>query len=198
MQGEYELAEKYFYQTLNNSANPIPDYFALSHLYIETNQLQKAKEMLQKIPMKESINRYAVYSDLYEIAKLEGKFEQALNYLEQYTEINDSLSIASNESKILEIENRYKHQKLMTENRALDLLRLPQADGKETPAATSRPARYTQPPAGAFHRNGTEKRPAETFGRRGKGTGTDAQRNGNTDRTLPYPAEKHAGKLACI
>ena len=121
MQGEYELAEKYFYQTLNNSANPIPDYFALSHLYIETNQLQKAKEMLQKIPMKESINRYAVYSDLYEIAKLEGKFEQALNYLEQYTEINDSLSITSNESKILEIENRYKHQKLMTENAELRL-----------------------------------------------------------------------------
>ena len=76
--------------------------------------------------MKESINRYAVYSDLYEIAKLEGKFEQALNYLEQYTEINDSLSIASisiasNESKILEIENRYKHQKLKTENAELRL-----------------------------------------------------------------------------
>lgn len=121
MKGEYKLAEKYFYQALNNSANPIPDYFALSHLYIETNQLQKAKEMLQKIPMKESINRYAVYSDLYEIAKLEGKFEQALNYLEQYTEINDSLSIASSESKVLEIENRYKHQKLMTENAELRL-----------------------------------------------------------------------------
>lgn len=83
-------------------------------------------------------------------------------------------------------------------NRALDLLRLPQADGKETPAATSRPARYTQPPAGTVHRDGAEKRPAETFGRRGKGTGADARRNGNTDRTLSHPAGKHAGKLACI
>ena len=81
---------------------------------------------------------------------------------------------------------------------AVDILRLPEADRKETPAATSQPARNTQPPAGTFYRDGAEKRPAETFGRRRKGTGTDAQRNGNTDRTLPYPAEKHAGKLACI
>lgn len=76
---------------------------------------------MQKIPIDEGINRYVVYWNLYEIAKLEGKFEQALNYLEQYTEINDSLSIASNESKILEIENRYKHQKLKTENAELRL-----------------------------------------------------------------------------
>ena len=39
---------------------------------------------------------------------------------------------------------------------AVDILRLPQADGKETPAATSRPARYTQPPAGTVHRDGAE------------------------------------------
>ena len=121
MKGEYKSAENYFYQALNKDANPVPDYFALASLYIETNQLQKAKDILQKIPIDEGINRYVVYWNLYEIAKLEGKFEQALNYLEQYTEINDSLSIASNESKILEIENRYKHQKLMTENAELRL-----------------------------------------------------------------------------
>ena len=121
MKGEYKLAEKYFYQALNKDANPVPDYFALSHLYIETNQLQKAKDILQKIPIDEEINRYAVYWNLYEIAKQERKFEQALNYLEQYTDINDSLTSASNESKVLEIENRYKHQKLMTENAELRL-----------------------------------------------------------------------------
>ena len=121
MKGEYKSAENYFYQALNKDANPVPDYFALASLYIETNQLQKAKDILQKIPIDEGINRYVVYWNLYEIAKLEGKFEQALNYLEQYTEINDSLSIASNESKILEIENRYKHQKLKTENAELRL-----------------------------------------------------------------------------
>lgn len=121
MKGEYELAEKYFYQALNNCTNPVPDYFALASLYIETNQLQKAKNILQKIPINEGINRYVIYSDLYEIAKLERKFEQALYYLEQHTDINDSLTIAFNESKVLEIENRYKHQKLMTENAELRL-----------------------------------------------------------------------------
>lgn len=121
IKGEYKSAENYFYQALNKDANPVPDYFALASLYIETNQLQKAKDILQKIPIDEGINRYVVYWNLYEIAKLEGKFEQALNYLEQYTEINDSLSIAFNESKILEIENRYKHQKLKTENAELRL-----------------------------------------------------------------------------
>ena len=109
MKGEYKLAENYFYQALNKDANPVPDYFALSHLYIETNQLQKAKDILQKIPIDEGINRYAVYWDLYEIAKREGNFEQAIHYLEQYTDINDSLTVAASESKVLEIENRYKH-----------------------------------------------------------------------------------------
>ena len=121
MKGEYKSAENYFYQALNKSTNPIPDYFALSHLYIETNQLQKAKDILQKIPMEEGINRYAVYWDLYEIAKREGNFEQAIHYLEQYTNINDSLKVAISESKVFEIENRYKHQKLMTENAELRL-----------------------------------------------------------------------------
>lgn len=71
--------------------------------------------------MKESINRYAVYSDLYEIAKLEGKSEQAMNYLIKYVDLSDSLTIASSKSKVLEIEKRYKHQKLMTENAELRL-----------------------------------------------------------------------------
>ncbi len=119
--GEYKLAENYFYQALALNKNSISNYFALASLYIETNQFQKAKDILKKIPMDKNIHRYAVYSDLYEIAKLEGKFEQAFYYLEQYTDINDSLTAASNESKIFEIENRYKHQKLMTENAELKL-----------------------------------------------------------------------------
>jgi tetratricopeptide (TPR) repeat protein len=121
MKGEYKSAENYFYQALNKDANPVPDYFALASLYIETNQLQKAKAILQKIPINEGINRYVVYWDLYEIAKRKGNFEQAIHYLEQYTDINDSLTAASSESKVLEIENRYKHQKLMTENAELRL-----------------------------------------------------------------------------
>ena len=119
--GEYKLAENYFYQALALNKNPISNYFALVSLYIETNQFQKAKDILKRIPMDKNIHRYAVYSDLYEIAKQEGQFEQALGYLEQYTELNDSLLIASNESKVFEIENRYKHQKLMTENAELRL-----------------------------------------------------------------------------
>lgn len=119
--GEYKLAENYFYQALALNKNSISNYFALASLYIETNQFQKAKDILKKIPMDKNIHRYAVYSDLYEIAKLEGKFEQAFYYLKQYTDINDSLTAASNESKIFEIENRYKHQKLMTENAELKL-----------------------------------------------------------------------------
>ena len=118
---EYKLAENYFYQALALNKNPISNYFALTSLYIETNQFQKAKDILKRIPMNKNIHRYVVYSDLYEIAKQEGQFEQALGYLEQYTELNDSLLIASNESKVFEIENRYKHQKLMTENAELKL-----------------------------------------------------------------------------
>lgn len=119
MKGEYKLAENYFYQALNKEANPVPDYFALANLYIETNQLQKAKDILEKIPINEGINRYIVYWDLYEIAKLEGNFKQAIHYLEDYADLNDSLTAVTSQSKVFEIENRYKHQKLMTENAEL-------------------------------------------------------------------------------
>ena len=186
MKGEYKSAENYFYQALNKDANPVPDYFALTSLYIETNQLQKAKDILQKIPIDEGINRYVVYWDLYEIAKREGNFEQAIHYLEQYTDINDSLTSASNESKVLEIENRYKHQCGTPAtangtsadkhdlpdsgiNRDLDLPQLPQTDGKETLAATSGYKRNPKPAVGSLYRNRTEKRFAETFGGRRKG-----------------------------
>ena len=121
MQREYELAEKNFYQSLETDQNAISNYFALTSLYIETNQLQKAKETLQKIPQSDAINSFSVYNSLYKIAKMEGKFEQALDYLEKYAELSDSLTIAISESKVLEIENRYKHQKLMTENAELKL-----------------------------------------------------------------------------
>ena len=121
MQREYELAEKNFYQSLETDQNAISNYFALASLYIETNQLQKAKETLQKIPQSDAINSFSVYNSLYKIAKMEGKFEQALDYLEKYAELSDSLTIAISESKVLEIENRYKHQKLMTENAELKL-----------------------------------------------------------------------------
>ena len=121
MQREYELAEKNFYQSLETDKNAISNYFALTSLYIETNQLQKAKETLQKIPQSNAQNSFSVYDNLYKIAKMEGKFEQAMNYLTKYAELSDSLTIAISESKVLEIENRYKHQKLMTENAELKL-----------------------------------------------------------------------------
>lgn len=121
MDGKYKLAEKYFYQSLDTDKNAISNYFALTNLYIETKQLQKAKATLQKIPQSNALNSFSIYDNLYKIAKMEGKFEQALDYLEEYTDLNDSLTIAISESKILEIENRYKHQKLMTENAELRL-----------------------------------------------------------------------------
>ena len=121
MDGKYKLAEKYFYQSLETDKNAISNYFALTNLYIETSQVQKAKETLQKIPQSNALNSFSIYDNLYKIAKIEGKFEQALDYLEKYTDLNDSLTIAISESKVFEIENRYKHQKLMTENAELRL-----------------------------------------------------------------------------
>ena len=121
MRNNYKLAEKYFYNSLETDKNAISNYFALTNLYIKTKQLQKAKETLQKIPQNNAINSYSVYNNLYKIAKMEGKSEQAMNYLIKYVDLSDSLTIASSKSKVLEIEKRYKHQKLMTENAELRL-----------------------------------------------------------------------------
>ena len=50
LQQEYEKAKSYYYKAIALGTNKIPNYMGLINIYIETDSLDKAKELLKNIP----------------------------------------------------------------------------------------------------------------------------------------------------
>lgn len=115
MQGEYDKAEKYFLKALSEGRNKMPDYVALIDLYTESDSINKAKELLNKIP--HSIPQYigSIKYLYYQIYNAEGNYKEALAHLEEYVGVVDSIVYADNQSRILDIENKYNHLKISKE-----------------------------------------------------------------------------------
>lgn len=88
---------------------------ALISLYIASDSLNQAKELLQKIPQDDPTYTYSIKYLYYQIYKSEKKYEQALTYLEDYTNILDSTVYSNIQSKILNIEHKYNHLKISKE-----------------------------------------------------------------------------------
>lgn len=121
MKHKYEKAESYFHQALAISQDSISDYWALIDLYFQMQSYNKAEALLNKIPQHSAQSLLLINKTKYLLCKQQENYADALKHLEEYSLLKDSFFISSNESKILEIENRYKHQKLMTENAELRL-----------------------------------------------------------------------------
>lgn len=114
MQNKYDKAKKFFYKALEGR-NKMPNYMALIDLYIASDSLNQAKELLQKIPQDDPTYTYSIKYLYYQIYKSEKKYEQALTYLEECTDLVDSIVYADNQSKILNIESKYNHLKISKE-----------------------------------------------------------------------------------
>ena len=118
---DYDKAENYFKQSLAISKDSASDYLALIKLYLQTKSYKKATALLQNIQSNLTYNLFMIDKSYYLLYKLQGDYINALKHLETYSHLKDSFYIASSQSKVFEIENRYKHQKLMTENAELKL-----------------------------------------------------------------------------
>ena len=121
MKHKYEKAESYFHQALAISQDSISDYWALINLYFQMQSYNKAEALLNKISQHSAQSLLLINKTQYLLYKQQVNYADALKHLEKYSLLKDSFFIASSESKVLEIENRYKHQKLMTENAELRL-----------------------------------------------------------------------------
>lgn len=118
LQQKYDKAKACYYNALLLGINKMPNYMGLIKVYIETDSLDKAKELLQNMPLdnpkyKYSIKRY--YSLVY---RQEKQYEDALNNLEEYIYLMDSIVKADNQSKILNIEKKYndlRNQKIIND-----------------------------------------------------------------------------------
>lgn len=111
MQNEYDKAKRYFVKALEGREK-MPNYMALIDLYIVTDSINKAKELLQRIPKSDPKYAYSIKSLYYQIYKSEKKYKEALFYLEEYNAIVDSIIYADSQSKILNIEAKYNHLKI--------------------------------------------------------------------------------------
>lgn len=108
---EYDKAKEYFYSSLKGSTDTMPSYIALITLYIDIDSIHKAKDLLEGLPQDDSKYTYSIKKLYYEIYKQEGKYDLALENLEEFTYLTDSIMYAENQSKILNIEKKYGEQK---------------------------------------------------------------------------------------
>ena len=122
MQNKYDKAEEYFLKALVGRET-MPDYMALIDLYIASGAINKAKELLSKIPQDNPKYTYSIKYLYYQIYNEEKNYKEALTNLKEYIEITDSIIYADNQSKILNIESKYNHLKISKE---IDRLKIKQ------------------------------------------------------------------------
>lgn len=122
MQNKYDEAEEYFLKALAGRET-MPDYMALIDLYIASGAINKAKELLSKIPQDNPKYTYSIKYLYYQIYNEEKNYKEALTNLKEYVEITDSIIYADNQSKILNIESKYNHLKISKE---IDRLKIKQ------------------------------------------------------------------------
>ena len=123
MQGKYKDAEKYHLKAIETDGEEsYKDSIALSYIYIKDNQLAKASKIIGSVTKYEQLS-YNINEAYYLLYKTEEKYKEALHYKEICSDILDSLTIAQNETKVLEIEKKYNNSKIREENERLKIAR---------------------------------------------------------------------------
>lgn len=121
IKAEYEKAKDYFSEALKHGKNKLPNYIALIKLYIQSDSISKAKDLLKKIPADKPQYTYSTKSLSYQIHKSEKDYKAALANLEECSNIVDSVLRTTNKSKIMNIETRYNNLKIKGEVKSLKI-----------------------------------------------------------------------------
>lgn len=115
MQNKYDKAEEYLLKALLTGREKMPDYVALIDLYTASDSINKAKELLSKIPQNNPKYTCSIKYLYYQIYNAEENYKEALVNLEEYVNMVDSIVYADSQSKILDIESKYNHLKISKE-----------------------------------------------------------------------------------
>lgn len=120
-QGKYKDAEKFYLKAIEtDSEESYKDSVALLYIYIKDKQLTKAYKIIEAVTKNKQLS-YNMSEAYYLLYKTEGKYEKALHYKEICSDILDSLTVAQNETKVLEIEKKYNNAKIREENELLKI-----------------------------------------------------------------------------
>lgn len=126
MDSQY-CAEKYLLKALELDTTEIaPTYLALSTLFLENGDLDKARYYLEKSEQKTK-NAYTSVGATYQhylLEKISNNPIDALFYLELHCQESDSISFVQNNARIDEIEKKYNYVKMLNENNQLRINQL--------------------------------------------------------------------------
>lgn len=111
LSSNYNEAKTFYNKALLFSKNKTPNYIGLIEVYLATDSLEEAKNLLSKLPQSTSPYIYTLKNLEYEINKKENNYEEALDNLEDCLFLIDSITRAENQSKIYEIEGKYNSLK---------------------------------------------------------------------------------------
>lgn len=122
MKQEYALAEYYLNQSILFYPQELaPNNLALATYYLEQGKLEEAAKCLDKAS-EPTANKETHIDLLHHRSLLEKKkrnFKQALEYMEQYVDAQDSLQIARNDAELISLEKKYDHSQLSLDNMRL-------------------------------------------------------------------------------
>lgn len=123
--GNYSLAEKYLLQSIAyDEAGSTPTYLALADLYTSKKEYEKARHYIKIATLGKTSNRNFKGGLLYQLYLLEkglGNYSLSLNYYEQYSEVEDSISALQEKVNLLKVEKRYEYANLLNENHKLEI-----------------------------------------------------------------------------
>ena len=116
---KYDLAEEHFLKSIEigddeNSSS----YLALAGVYTNLSQWEKALDCLEKAK-KPSLNKNLqndIFYHYYLIYNAQGKYKEAVSYLDKYVDLIAGSTKTRNKSKVASIENRYRQSKYQMDN----------------------------------------------------------------------------------
>ena len=116
---KYDLAEEHFLKSIEigddeNSSS----YLALAGVYTNLSQWEKALDCLEKAK-KPSLNKNVqndIFYHYYLIYNAQGKYKEAVSYLDKYVDLIACSTKTRNKSKVASIENRYRQSKYQMDN----------------------------------------------------------------------------------
>lgn len=111
-----DLKQRYAYYGLEQS------YLSLGNIYVEKNSYDSAVFYLEKALQSSNMNtRRDAYWYLSKVNKQNNYLDKALFYEEQYIALSDSIDEKKRSKEILEIKEKYAHEKLINQNNQLKI-----------------------------------------------------------------------------
>lgn len=124
MLGQLDLSEKYQLESIRlDSTDNAPNYLALSKVYRESGDYQKARLYVEMASIS-SYNEFvpiAVVYNSYLIEKADKNESKAYMHLEAYTSMLDSIKTLQNEANIIEVEKRFDNLRVLADNMQLSV-----------------------------------------------------------------------------